>query len=1147
MAYATTRYCLSNPVPEPTPADGTILHFVPDADCEHFVEFSQDCSSYLPLKRYHDETQLIDYVGPGVIRKDVPVMITYVSALGYYVLGSLPDNNQFAGWHTSGIPVDIGPGSAKRHYKSFGLRIDIDFNGIPRKEAVQEIYNGSFDGDIVIKFATTLSGITTIYRDTVITSDMTLKSGSRVKLVANGDDQWVMVDRTPDDTAIGAVLSVFSRTGHVTAQFSDYAIFYAPLTHVGSRDLVTGHPLATPALDGFMSAADKTTTDKAVTADAVLGADERVLVADGAVRGAKTVPVTIDADGNIDLVKTLGYLTNLTTKPPWKEGVSFYDENDKCEVVYNEVAAVTQQGGREIFIRGYNNGLEIADGKPVSVVGTDPDGWPYLAITDASDKLNALAYIGVSTHDIPNGTFGYVSITGAIRGLDTSLLIENAPLWVDPATPGGYIQARPHSPAWEVRVGGVSKSDPLEGIIYSRPRVENNTQDAGDFFNGAMLPSPVVTAGSDGATVTCEVENPAGGDLSLMFFAEFVTPTAPYIVTLTAGTDSVPVRNWVYFPESTQLLTVSLTGFPTTEQFAPVADIMVQSPASVALDGFYKVHAWTDHFSNSVDQGHLSDVNAWIRAQPSVWKSGVVITPTPAAGSSAVAVDISLTSGVVLQLHSHTFDSFDSSAGDSFFVINDPDAAYTKIGNLNTVDLDKDSTGASLANKYYNLVLWGVISEDLEDCQVYINLPDSFYTTATGALADANGTANYTIPTEYAGTGFLISRLVMRNQGANIQIITGGVFDLRGTFPTASGGGVSGGAGVTLWTQLLDTPNAWAGFAGYGTRVNAGETGLEFVTPALLADGSIPLTAPWDVGGFDITGVGDLTVDNIDMSTEASPEIIFDADAFETFGKLYYYNNQLGLNGWIYELNGSPRFVIGNSGIDCLSTRLKATYIDDVVEMQVGTTSFPEPFGMWQQSDDQNIQFSGGLGPGGGANMILNGGTASPASATQFFAGAVETMRLDSSGNVGIGTTTPAIKLEVVTSSTGRAWNPTAVTAALFERNLANSIEIVSGAASYGAVEFGDTNASQRGSVRYDHATNALYFRVAGFEKVRMPASGGLQLGGTSGPSWTSGTGTPEGSKSAPVGSMYSRTDGGAGTSFYVKESGTGNTGWVAK
>ena len=43
------------------------------------------------------------------------------------------------------------------------------------------------------------------------------------------------------------------------------------------------------------------------------------------------------------------------------------------------------------------------------------------------------------------------------------------------------------------------------------------------------------------------------------------------------------------------------------------------------------------------------------------------------------------------------------------------------------------------------------------------------------------------------------------------------------------------------------------------------------------------------------------------------------------------------------------------------------------------------------------------------------------------------------------------------------------------------------------------------------------------------------------------GNGTPEGVVTAPVGSTYHRRDGGALTSFYVKESGTGNTGWVAK
>ena len=47
------------------------------------------------------------------------------------------------------------------------------------------------------------------------------------------------------------------------------------------------------------------------------------------------------------------------------------------------------------------------------------------------------------------------------------------------------------------------------------------------------------------------------------------------------------------------------------------------------------------------------------------------------------------------------------------------------------------------------------------------------------------------------------------------------------------------------------------------------------------------------------------------------------------------------------------------------------------------------------------------------------------------------------------------------------------------------------------------------------------------------------------GPLWTAGAGAP--TVAAPVGSLYSRTDGGANTSLYVKESGTGTSGWVAK
>lgn len=43
------------------------------------------------------------------------------------------------------------------------------------------------------------------------------------------------------------------------------------------------------------------------------------------------------------------------------------------------------------------------------------------------------------------------------------------------------------------------------------------------------------------------------------------------------------------------------------------------------------------------------------------------------------------------------------------------------------------------------------------------------------------------------------------------------------------------------------------------------------------------------------------------------------------------------------------------------------------------------------------------------------------------------------------------------------------------------------------------------------------------------------------------GAGSPEGAVVAPVGTLYLRSDGGAGTTLYVKESGDDENGWVAK
>lgn len=80
-----------------------------------------------------------------------------------------------------------------------------------------------------------------------------------------------------------------------------------------------------------------------------------------------------------------------------------------------------------------------------------------------------------------------------------------------------------------------------------------------------------------------------------------------------------------------------------------------------------------------------------------------------------------------------------------------------------------------------------------------------------------------------------------------------------------------------------------------------------------------------------------------------------------------------------------------------------------------------------------------------------------------------------------------------------------------------------------------------------------------GNSAMRAPSDGVIRLENQASTSFTclefgvasqgifQGAGSPEGVVTGLVGSIFLRTDGGANTTLYVKESGTGNTGWVAK
>ena len=130
--------------------------------------------------------------------------------------------------------------------------------------------------------------------------------------------------------------------------------------------------------------------------------------------------------------------------------------------VESNVSGTVLQVGLEDWTYVYNGtGSTITNLTPVYISG-EYNNYPSVSIATNTEQRKADGLIGLATHDIPNGTYGYVTSRGLLRDVDTSSLVTTSATWLGD---GDLTNTTPRYPYSKVVVGGVLKVGSTDGIF----------------------------------------------------------------------------------------------------------------------------------------------------------------------------------------------------------------------------------------------------------------------------------------------------------------------------------------------------------------------------------------------------------------------------------------------------------------------------------------------------------------------------------------------------------------------------------------------------------------------------------------------------------------------------------------------------------
>lgn len=170
-------------------------------------------------------------------------------------------------------------------------------------------------------------------------------------------------------------------------------------------------------------------------------------------------------------------------------GNIYWDNNNHTASMVLENGVILQIG-QEGHAYGKNTStFTISNGDAVSITSAG-GSFTTFGHTIATSAASAYAYIGLATQDIAVNDFGYVTLYGVVRGIDTSAWTEGRPVYVDPLRAGKLTTTYPSVPNYVINAGIVEYSHLNQGRINVTKGVAPKLAELSD-VNG----TPLTTSG----------------------------------------------------------------------------------------------------------------------------------------------------------------------------------------------------------------------------------------------------------------------------------------------------------------------------------------------------------------------------------------------------------------------------------------------------------------------------------------------------------------------------------------------------------------------------------------------------------------------------------------------------------------------------